>query len=287
MVNRAARAAIADETVQILERGHYEGPNGVVSIADALAHSARETTLYTPVDVAEILDQRFLEQAASPVSSHEQPRQPEVTNCTTFAGARALLADDPTADVLCLNFASAKKPGGGFLGGSQAQEEALARASGLYHSLLTQPDYYANNRSGRSSLYTDHMIYSPSVPVFRDDGDQLLAAPFLVSIITAPAPNAGAIAKNQPTERDDIRPTMQRRIDAVLAIAKARRHRHLVLGAWGCGVFQNDPAEVAQLFRDGLESNRFAGAFDRVTFAVLDRTEQRKTFETFRMVLAP
>ncbi|CAM5555897.1 TIGR02452 family protein [Streptomyces avidinii] len=46
-------------------------------------------------------------------------------------------------------------------------------------------------------------------------------------------------------------------------------YRRLVLGAWGCGVFRNDPEQVAEAFR-GLLAGRFAGAFDRVVFGILD-----------------
>jgi len=68
-----------------------------------------------------------------------------------------------------LNFASAKNPGGGFLGGGSAQEESLARSSGLFPCINQMQQMYETNRAYRSCLYTDHMIYSPRVPVFRDD----------------------------------------------------------------------------------------------------------------------
>jgi uncharacterized protein (TIGR02452 family) len=46
----------------------------------------------------------------------------------------------------------------------------------------------------------------------------------------------------------------------------------LVLGAWGCGVFGNDPAMVARRFGEFLkEGGAYAHAFTDVTFAVLDR----------------
>ncbi len=50
-------------------------------------------------------------------------------------------------------------------------------------------------------------------------------------------------------------------------------HRTLLLGGWGCGVFRNDPALVADAFGVLLSSDRFSGAFDHVTFAVFDRTK--------------
>ena len=86
-----------------------------------------------------------------------------VSHGTTLELARTLV--EQYSALACLNFASAKNPGGGFLSGSQAQEESLARASGLYATLQTQPEYYDYHRQGSSSLYSDHMIFSPGVPV--------------------------------------------------------------------------------------------------------------------------
>ncbi len=59
------------------------------------------------------------------------------------------------------------------------------------------------------------------------------------------------------------------RAERILAVASAHGHRTLVLGAWGCGVFRNDPAVVAAVFADAL--GRAEGRFDHVVFAVLDR----------------
>lgn len=145
----------------------------------------------------------------------------------------------------CLNFASAKNPGGGFLGGSQAPEASLARSSGLYACISPMEGYDAANRSCGTPLYTDHMTYSPGVPVFRDDAGRLLDEPYLVSFITAPAVNAGAVSKNRPAEVPQILPVMRRRAEYTLKVALDNGEKHLVLGAWGCGVFRNDPAGVA------------------------------------------
>ncbi len=116
-----------------------------------------------------------------------------MTNEASLAAARRL-----GGLVGCLNFASAKNPGGGFRGGAEAQEESLARSSGLYRCLLEAPGFYAFHRSQRDLLYCDHMIFSPAVPVFRDEHGALLAQPYPVSFVTAAAPNAGALGLGHP-----------------------------------------------------------------------------------------
>jgi uncharacterized protein (TIGR02452 family) len=264
MASRNERATIATETVRILSAGSYSAPSGkTVSIHPELNYSINETRLFAPGQLARL--------AAAGPAAHATPKI-RVTNSTTLAAARQLHEVYGAERIALLNFASARNPGGGFLSGSQAQEESLARASGLYVSISRMTDYYAANRRSKSALYTDHMIYSPLVPVFRDDADQLIEEPWLVSMITAPAVNAGVVRSQEPENVSRIGEVMNRRIEFLLALAAHYGHDALVLGAWGCGVFANDPREVAELFAGHLlGQGGFAGAFAEVVFAVLDR----------------
>ena len=135
-------------------------------------------------------------------------------------------------------------------------------------------------------MYTDHIIYSPNVPFFRDERLELLQTPFLVSIITAPAPNAGEADRNGRNEGAAVNAVLRSRACKVVAVAAAQRHRCLVLGAWGCRVFRNDPREVAQAFALALADESFAGAFDRVVFAIWERNPTRPTLRTFEAGLS-
>ena len=137
-------------------------------------------------------------------------------------------------------------------------------------------DYYAANWATRGGLYTDHLIYSPDVRCFRADDNALLDAVVPLSFITAPAPNRGALGENL----SDLEPTFRRRIGHVLAVAAEQRHETLVLGAWGCGVFRNDPAAVAGYFADAL-AGPFAGVFREVVFAVRCRNSNDPIFQAF------
>jgi uncharacterized protein (TIGR02452 family) len=181
-----------------------------------------------------------------------------------------------------LNFASAKKPGGGFLSGAQAQEESLARSSGLYFSLLRCPKYYTVHRSLDTSLYSDHMIYSPVCPVVRDDDGQWLPAPYTVDFITSAAPNAGAVMRNEPHNRAHIIPTLIERAGKVLALAAHWQCDGLVLGAWGCGVFQNDPVTVANVLYEHLRpGGGFDHSFKHIRFSIHDSARERTVYSAF------
>jgi uncharacterized protein (TIGR02452 family) len=270
-MNRDKRLLIAKETVAICDAGSYIVPGGGrVSIADDLAQAKERTVLYSTERPP------LSKQKSSPITTRI-----EVKNETTFQ-AIARLASAEAGHIACLNFASAKNPGGGFLNGSQAQEEALARASGLYPCLLTAPEYYEKNRANRSALYLDLTIFSPLVPFFRDDTGALLQTLLLASVITAPAPNAGAIGQNEPRNLPLVEETLRRRAELVLSVARAHEVDALVLGAWGCGVFRNDPHLVARIFAELLEdSGKFVAVFNRVVFAVFDRSDDSSTFRAF------
>jgi uncharacterized protein (TIGR02452 family) len=261
----------ARQTVAICEAGFYNSPSGNrVSIADELTAAKAGTVLYSS--------------EKPPVSQESKAKRAtrfEARNETTFQALSRLAVSG--GHVACLNFASAKNPGGGFLNGSLAQEEALACASGLYPCLLEAREYYERNRANRSALYLDLAIFSPGVPFFRNDAGTLLEKTVLASVITSPAPNAGAIAQNEPANLRHVETCLKRRAEQVLAIASAHGVNRLVLGAWGCGVFRNDPCTVARIFAELLKPpGKFAGAFDEVVFAVLDRSEQQVTYQAFQ-----
>jgi uncharacterized protein (TIGR02452 family) len=275
-MNRKSRASIARETVEIANRGWYEpSPNQRVEISAAMDRCLGGTALYRPNELNALLSK------TEPATLGQETKF-EVANETSLVAARRLITEFGFANALCLNFASAKNPGGGFLGGSQAQEESLARSSGLYRSLLTQGEYYEANRSCDSCLYTDHMIYSPGVPVFRDDDGNLLAQPYCLNIVTAPAPNAGAIRNNEADRLSEIGPVFSRRIDMLLALAADRGCEHLILGAWGCGAFRNDPTLVSLVFGERLEQPRFRNRFRTIVFAVLDTAPDERIITPFR-----
>ncbi len=267
-MTRTLRAQLAQETLKILNVGRYTSPAGAtVMISAALREAVRGTVLYLPEH-----ELSFVPQAAG------TPTQIVVANRSTLEAAHAMCARHKR--VAALNFASAKHPGGGFLAGAQAQEESLARATGLYACLKAKFEFYAHHRDGETAAYSDRVIFSPDVPVFRDDAGALLETPWTCSLITAAAVNAAAIRQSEPEMVGQIDELMARRARKVLAVAALHNIEALVLGAWGCGVFQNDPQRIAVIFRDLLRGE-FAGTFARVEFAVLDREANAPTLAAF------
>jgi uncharacterized protein (TIGR02452 family) len=200
----------------------------------------------------------------------------QVTNETTLGASRRLIENG--LKPVALNFANGVHPGGNFLGGARAQEEALCRSSALYHTLVGD-QMYEEHRKRPLPDSTDWAIYSPDVPVFREDDGKELDEPWLLSFITCAAPYAPDIG--QPVSGD----LLQQRIHRVLAIARAYGYQALVLGAWGCGAFANDTRRTAIDFRQALETE-FRGAFSDIVFAITDWSEERIYLGPFRDVFA-
>jgi uncharacterized protein (TIGR02452 family) len=232
------------------------------------AERAYDTPVGTHVDLTEMLEvavagtRRFRPKDLPPAPAGPAPRV-EVTAESTTAALHRLVAEREN-DIALLNFASATKPGGGFLRGARAQEEDLARASALYACLEPQRAFYEDNRHFGSALYLDDLLYSPAVPFFRDAELDLLDAPALAAVITAPAPNCGALPTGEA-----VGPALRKRAEAIVRVAAGFGHSTLLLGAWGCGVFRNDPEEVAKVFGDVLAAE--GASFARVVFAVFER----------------
>lgn len=271
---------IADANETIITTGQYTAPSGkAVHISDAVAAACAATISYTPDDLDRLLTD------ATPRTALTQTRI-EVTGESSMSAARRL-HDDAAERIAVLNFASARNAGGGYVRGARAQEEDLCRTSALYTTLCQAPDYYAAHRAQKDPAYSHRVIYSPDVPVYRDVRYRLLETPYQVAFLTSPAPNAGVIARDRPADVPAIPNLLAARAARVLAVAAHHKCRTLVLGAWGCGVFRNDPTQVAAAFHRNLSTDgTFEGAFDRIVFAVLDNTAAQQNLTAFRTTFA-
>ena len=271
------REQIAQDTLDILKRGSYKSPGGyTIEIAADLKFCVENTHCYVPEEL-DALKAQILEKPA-PFSSTTF----EVTGESTLRGSARLAAAMGTARIAVLNFASARHPGGGFLSGAHAQEESLARSSGLYRSLTRCSSYYQYHNTHRDLLYSDRVIYSALCPVFRQDDGRLLEQTYRVDFLASPAPNAGAIWQSEPENAPKIEAVLRERASKILSVAASQSCSVLVLGAWGCGVFRNNPVQVATIFRDQLgPGGPFWKRFTHVLFAVLDTTVGRRIYQPF------
>lgn len=264
---------IANETYQCWLSGKIRLPTGETVLIDSdVTKCKRETEFFTPKELTK------LRKKLSPIEG----RQAEITFelITTLDAVLNVLAQDPSARIGALNFASAKKPGGGWLNGAQAQEESLARASTLIASLIAPQcdEFYKklNHPSIESGIYTDAVIYSPDCLLIRDSQGNL-CSPKKCSFITCAAVNAGVVLGklNIPSKIEEI---MQTRVANIFAVAAHQKLDILVLGAWGTGVFQTPVEMIARCFRDQVKI--YHSHFKQIIFAIPDQ----KTMYEFQQI---
>lgn len=274
MSPRDQRAAIARETLAIIEAGKYIDASGrVVDIAADVLSCVAGTRVFLPG-----------EWVTSDRPAASEARFAVRNESALTALARSVAAGHRRVGVL--NFASARRPGGGFQSGAEAQEEALARSSALYASLTssTGAGFYRHDAS-LDGLYTDRVVVSPSCPVFRRADGGLLPVAVPATFLTCAAPNATALKASAPSLIARLPQTFQHRIARVLDVAAQSRCDALVLGAWGCGVFGNDPEMVAEGFAQHLVgAGTHAGTFRHVDFAVLDSSPGLDRLRAFERV---
>lgn len=192
-----------------------------------------------------------------------------VEETTSFAAAESLAGMHRVA---VLNFANPHYPGGGVTRGAMAQEECLCRSSNLYACLSArqiQEDYYTYNREHTDYFFSDRLVYSRDVTVFKSDDPLPKLRPrerwFRVDVITCAAP---FLAQRKHTNRAALKETFIDRIRNILEAAIDNGAEALVLGAFGCGAFRNPPEVVAAAFRSVLQEQRYRAAFSRVIFAI-------------------
>lgn len=266
----------------------------------------RETRAISPIKSDEYLswEKLVLEQKVN--SKDEKMCTIKVTRNRTFEAVRkGRVFDDGSKHIAVLNFASATTPGGGVLSGSSAQEESLCRVSTLYQSLTSKNAkiYYEMNRRHKDRYYTDWIIYTPDVVVFRnDDFEDMSVLPiekwYDCNVITCPAPNMRQQVKNRFNPDDNIgvispnatreyKEIMKNRIRRILAIAERMRNTHLILGAFGCGAFMNDPKIVSELFKEVIIDEGFGYLFEYIEFAIYCRPYNALNNEIFYKTFKP
>ena len=181
----------------------------------------------------------------------------------------------PNDKIACLNFASYKHPGGKFLEGSSAQEESLCHESNLFNVLerFTSNYYSYHKNTLNRSLYTNEAIYSPRIRFERDIGY------VKCDVITCAAPNKSAAQKYHKVSDMENYNTLVSRCKFVLDIAEDNDVDVLILGAFGCGVFGQDPYEVATIFKGLLLNNPYN--FKKVIFAIPDKGHSMYNYRAF------
>lgn len=260
---------IAQKTLDIIKTNEYivEDKKTVLSDSPQLL---RGVVVYTPQKVAEALDE--LEK-----NQREFSCEINVDMLDSLTSAKV----NGVGKVLVLNFANAYRPGGGFLRGAIAQEEAICRCSSLYASISSEQatEMYEYNKSHITQEGSDYALLSPDVRVFRDCSCNLLSMPYSVSVLTAAAPDLFDEAYELREPR--LGEVMRHKIKSVIAIAAQNSYDTLILGAWGCGAFGHNAKDMAEDFYDVLVNQNYKRFFKRIAFSIYSRDEYDYNYAQF------
>lgn len=197
-----------------------------------------------------------------------------VVKGTTVEYGLKVKAKNKKDKVAILNFASAKHPGGMVVKGSVAQEECICRCSNLY-SILSDSKfkngYYDYHKFKHDKLYTSKLIYSPNVIFLKDDSRNYnyIKDIVMMDVITCAAPNLRGLngKVDMSMVRNNNMPDIYyKRISHIFKAAATNGVDHLILGAFGCGVFRNSPNDIARAFHE--VQDEYDGCFKSITYAI-------------------
>ena len=232
---------------------------------------------------------------------YAKPAEIKVTNRDTITAASDYANSDEinteNGIIGILNFASSTTPGGGVTKGSTAQEECICRCTTLYPALNQKKcwdHYYSINRKANTNIGSDTIIYTPDVLVLKDKNyhrirkDQM----FYVDVITCAAPNlrekpsnlynAGASKTPLTLTDEELYNIHVQRAKRIFDVARAHDIDYLVLGAFGCGAFKNNPEIVAKAYKDVIPE--YLQYFKVIDFAIIDG-KNSNNYEVFQRVL--
>ena len=254
------------------------------SLSEAVEASIEALSVYGENEYPRLADNIKLKNTVISVTGHR-----------SFEAAALIHEKAPDRRIAVLNFANAFYAGGGVKDGASAQEECLCRESTLFRVLDTPKAFkyfYKYNRCRADYKALDNVIYSPDIIVFKDDSDFPQNLPedkrFKVDVITCAAPDLRAPFKVEflsqipyMSEAEQFALHVKRAIH-ILSIAAYKGAESLVLGAFGCGVFNNNPETVAKAYKTAIDV--FPKYFDEIEFAVFcrdDKTNYQKFLKVF------
>lgn len=293
MLNRNERAKLAKQTmsktIPDLLKHNTKASNGVknTELLRFNAHHDAPAPRKPSVSQPASGDATAGPSAAAAVPETTKPIV-KVVKSDTFEAAHAVQAAIPHAmihktKVCVLNMASALHPGGGVLDGSLAQEESLCMRSTLFASL--NPDWYR--------MPDLACVYSPSVLVFRDIDFKPLKPvdQFYIDVISVAALKNPELTKveNKEGKEEKVyastkdKEMMVAKIRGLFDVAKSKGVTHLVLGALGCGAYNNPPKEVARMFKRVIEGDRRHKGVEgitNITFAIFDEGANLEAFRS-------
>ena len=200
----------------------------------------------------------------------------------TMSAVDIIKKENKNANVCILNFSDYKVPCGLFRKGDVAQEESICHATNLYNELFHNYSWYTvHEKTMNHGMYQDESILSENITIMRKNYEDIQSETVTVDVLTCAAPNKSPIIRYKKYLCEECDAAMIKRIDYVLNMMCYKPYDAIILGAYGCGVFHNDPELVSKTFLTLLRT-KYKGVFKNVVFAIpggYNLTVFRNTFK--------
>ena len=240
-------------------------------IKDALARSVKNQKLILEGTELSAVDKARFEDEAKIIVSTKR----------TFEAAAGYAGQK----VAVHNFASATNP---------------CRCSGLYFCLSVpemMKSFYYPHRNAKNPINNADIIYTPDATVFKTDTSRPKLMDekdwYDVDVITCAAPNLRKRPSNQFNQDNGDRSVKvsdkelleihKKRLTRILDVAALNGAEVVILGAFGCGAFQNKPEVVARAAKEVIAD--YLHTFKTIEFAVYCSPRDDTNFKVFKRVM--
>lgn len=185
---------------------------------------------------------------------------------------------------------------------ASTQEEAGCREWTLYGNLQAvaqqtpNPDFnhcahqYPSSIAGTQEVGG---VLAPGVQIFREgpnEGWEYLspAEVTTVDVFASAAFNCNPrLPVDRPQSETAYKSVTKEKMRVMFRAAIVNGNDSLLLSAFGCGAFQNDPDVIAHLYSEVLSEPEFKGQFKKVTFAIIGMGGSNQNLKAFKKVFAP
>ncbi len=284
-LRRKQNIAELEDTLAILEKGGYLKDDREVRLRFS-PEQMRKIQVFLPEELAALVPTAQTEPQAQKVCCAFACEDMDALALAQKQYQRLRSEGNAEPKILVLNLASATQPGGHTRTGASAQEEDLCRRTSLLLSLESEnaKRYYDYNNAKKTRMGSDGVMLSPYVEVVKDASSETLSEPFPIAVMSCSAPMVRLGLEGMSQE--EYEEMLYKRIQGMLLVAAFQGYRHLILGAFGCGVYGNDAAVVSDLFYRGIRDFTYAGKdsnqlFDSIQFAVLCRPGKNYNYGEF------
>ncbi|MCD7839317.1 MAG: TIGR02452 family protein [Erysipelotrichaceae bacterium] len=269
-MKRQRNIQILNDTLDMIENGYYMIDTHKIKLRLSMKDT-KEIQVFLPDDIDKL--------SISKVEKNDHACTFSCENIDALSLARNKYQEGDKE--LVLNLASATEPGGRSRKGASAQEENLCQRTSLLLSLESEEakKYYEYNKSLKTKMGSNALMISPNVEVIKDQAFELLDEPFEISVMSCGAPMIRLGLEGMSQE--EYKTLLYKRIQGMLLVAASQNYKHLILGAFGCGVYGNDAAIVSDIFYQVIQDLDCNQLFDSIDFAVLCSPEKDYNYKEF------